>query len=126
MIDLVYNLLFRCPHRRLTRPITPVSKPGVPSGETYVVCLECGKQFYYDWDNMRIGKPIKHDAPHGVLGPESPKPGSTKLKYTLAGAALPLAVVAGRVLATTLKGLTAPRRHRKKAAGADGDPGEEK
>jgi hypothetical protein len=45
MIDTVLNLLFRCPHRRLTRPVTPANKAGVPSGETYVVCLDCGKQF---------------------------------------------------------------------------------
>lgn len=28
MIDTVLNLLFRCSHRRLTRPVTPVSKAG--------------------------------------------------------------------------------------------------
>ena len=28
MIDTVLNLLFRCSHRRLTRPMTPVTKSG--------------------------------------------------------------------------------------------------
>jgi len=50
MIDNVLNLLFRCPHKRITRPMTPVSKGGVPQGDTYVVCLDCGKQFSYDLD----------------------------------------------------------------------------
>jgi hypothetical protein len=56
MIDAMLNLLYGCRHRRLTRPITPVHKPGTQRGDTYVACLECGKQFHYDLDNMRIGK----------------------------------------------------------------------
>ena len=56
MIEAMLNLLYGCRHRQITRPITPVHKPGTPSGDTYVACLECGKQFYYDLDNMRIGK----------------------------------------------------------------------
>src|SRR5215210_2593568 len=48
MIDTVLNLIFRCSHRRITRPITPVKKPGERYGGTYVVCLDCGKQFDYD------------------------------------------------------------------------------
>src|SRR5258708_11431088 len=27
-------------------------------GETYVACLDCGQQFAYDWENMRLGKPV--------------------------------------------------------------------
>jgi len=54
MIDAILNLLFGCRHRRITRPITSVHRPGTPSGGTYVACLECGKQFPYDATNMRI------------------------------------------------------------------------
>ncbi len=25
---------------------------------TYVVCLDCGKEFRYDWNEMRLGKPV--------------------------------------------------------------------
>ncbi|MEX2264081.1 MAG: hypothetical protein WD696_19160 [Bryobacteraceae bacterium] len=25
---------------------------------TYVVCLDCGKEFRYDWQEMRIGDPV--------------------------------------------------------------------
>jgi hypothetical protein len=96
MIDFVAGLLFRCPHKRLTRPITPVSKPGVPSGETYMVCLECGKQFYYDWDNMRRGGPVERDVTKGVLPPDLPKPPKTRLKYALLGSAIPLLVLLGK------------------------------
>jgi hypothetical protein len=44
MIDSVLNLLFRCPHKRLTRPVTQISLDGKLHGDTYVVCLACGKQ----------------------------------------------------------------------------------
>jgi hypothetical protein len=48
------NLLFGCRHRSITRPMTPVHKPGTPAGETYIVCLECGKRYQYDLVNMRV------------------------------------------------------------------------
>jgi len=97
MIDSVLNLLFRCPHRRLTRPVTPVSKAGVAHGQTYVVCLDCGKQFSYDLEEMRVGKPLEDSHDGGVLHPGMPKARSQKLKYAL-WASLPLAVFLGTVL----------------------------
>ncbi len=54
VIDAMLNLLFGCRHRRMTRPITAVHKPGTPSGGSYVTCLECGKRFPYDVTNMCI------------------------------------------------------------------------
>lgn len=56
--DRILNLLFGCRHSRTTRPITPAHKAGTKSGDTYVACLECGKQFHYDLENMRRGTPI--------------------------------------------------------------------
>jgi len=109
MIDTISNLLFRCPHRRLTRPITPVSKPGVPSGETYVVCLNCGKQFSYDWKTMRMGGPIEVSANEGVLNPGMSKPPNTRITFALLGAALPLAVMFGKALVGKPRTKTNPR-----------------
>lgn len=40
--------LFPCRHLKTTWPITP------KQSRTYVVCLECGKEFGYDWSRMRI------------------------------------------------------------------------
>ena len=97
MIDSVLNLLFRCSHRRLTRPMTPVWKAGRPHGDTYVVCLDCGKQFEYDLKTMHIGKAIDHSHDAGVLPPNMPKPRKSKLQYALL-AAVPLAVVVGAAL----------------------------
>ena len=94
LIDTLLNLLFRCPHRRLTRPVTPVSKAGVPHGETYVVCLDCGKQFSYDLKEMQIRKPIDHSHDSGVLRPDMPRPRANPWKY-VALAAVPLAAVLG-------------------------------
>lgn len=100
MIDSVLNLLFNCPHRRLTRPFTPVSHAGVVHGQTYVVCLDCAKQFAYDLKSMRIGKTIKQTHEHSVLVPKTPPPTQkTKLKYALAGLGVPLAVLIGAKLA---------------------------
>ena len=106
MLGSIFESLFGCSHRRLTRPITPVSKPGVPSGETYVVCLECGKQFAYDWNHMRIGKPIERSPDSGVLQPEMPLAARTKIKYALFGSAIPLAVLLGSALATNRRART--------------------
>lgn len=59
--------LFGCAHRRCTFPIT-AKKPGsAPSGgesskTTYVVCLDCGKEFPYDWQQMKLVASGKHAA----------------------------------------------------------------
>ena len=97
MIDTVLNLLFRCGHRRLTRPVSPITKAGQPHSQCYVVCLDCGKQFEYDLNQMRIGKAIDRSIDGGVVPPDMPKPRNSKIKYALL-AALPAAVVLAAVL----------------------------
>ena len=98
MIDSLINLVFRCPHRRLTRPVTPVSRRGEPSGDTYVVCLDCGKQFSYDWEKMRIGKPVASSSAAGVLSPDLPKARNGKLKWGVLASFVPVALLVGKVL----------------------------
>ncbi len=102
MIDSVLNLIFRCPHKRLTRPVTPISIDGKPHGDTYVVCLACGKQFSYDLKEMRIGKPLPSSADFGVLPPGMPDPGKSKIKLAL-GIGVPLGIVLGSVLSSRRK-----------------------
>lgn len=64
MLDSLLNGLFGCSHKRTTFPLTPARKAGYspsPSATrhgTYVVCLDCGKEFGYDWKEMRIGDPV--------------------------------------------------------------------
>jgi hypothetical protein len=72
MIDAVMNLLFACRHRHITRPITPVHRPGTPAGETYVACLDCGTRFPYDVANMTIASPPAHSLakhPRNIANP---------------------------------------------------------
>ena len=97
MMDSLLNLLFRCSHRRLTRPVAPITKAGEPHSQSYVVCLDCGKQFEYDLQEMRMGKAINHSHDAGVVPPNLPKPREAKMKYALL-AAVPAAVVLGVVL----------------------------
>jgi hypothetical protein len=61
MINTMFSLLFGCRHRRFTRPITPLSRFGNTRRDTYVSCLECGKEFHYDAVNMRMGSQIRPD-----------------------------------------------------------------
>ena len=103
MIDSLLNLLFRCPHRRLTRPVTPVSTDGKPHGDTYVVCLDCGKQFSYDLKEMRIGKGLPSTAEQGVLPPGMPGNRKSKMKVAAVASALPIGFALGSLLTSRRK-----------------------
>ena len=118
MIDSVLNLIFSCPHRHLTRPITPAHHVGTPAPATYVVCLDCTKQFAYDVKTMRIGKPIDraHDA--YVLPAKPRKKRNTGFKFAL-GAAVPLALLAGSIWGGKQK---KPRKKDPKPGGDSGAP----
>ena len=64
MLHSMMNTLFGCGHQRTTFPITlRRSYAGSATvsdsvGSTYVACLDCGKEFAYDWKSMRIGGPM--------------------------------------------------------------------
>ena len=103
MIDTLLNLLFRCSHKRTTWPITPVSRAGVPHGATYVVCLDCGKQFAYDLEKMCIVGPVEASPHVGVLPPGMPKARKTKLEYALLASVLPAAWIVGKALQSPKK-----------------------
>ena len=46
IVDFFAEILLGCSHSKLTRPFTI-------QGETYMVCLSCGKQVYYSAREMR-------------------------------------------------------------------------
>ncbi len=124
MIDTLMNLLFRCSHRRLTRPVAPITKAGQPHSQSYVVCLDCGKQFEYDLNLMRMGKVIHpHDA--GVVPKDMPLPTATKVKYAvLAAVPVAVAIAIGAVLKAKKSG--PPKNARTEdgpVATAKGSPG---
>ena len=66
MLTKILQLLsLSCRHNRTTKPFaaavatgtgsTASSWESVGSGPShYVVCLDCGKKFAYDWSNMRV------------------------------------------------------------------------
>lgn len=61
MLGSLLNTLFGCSHAHTTFPITPGRKPATPGSHrhgTYVVCLDCGQEFRYDWNEMRVGEPV--------------------------------------------------------------------
>jgi hypothetical protein len=97
VIDTLINLLFRCPHRRLTSPLTRLTINGVARGDALVVCLDCGKQFEYDLNEMRIGTAIDHSRDVGVVPPRPSLPLTAKVKYAVL-AAVPVALVIGAIV----------------------------
>ena len=53
----ILDALFGCWHKRMSFPITSrwaQRRSGGSETGTYVVCLDCGKEFAYDWQKMRI------------------------------------------------------------------------
>ena len=57
-ISSIFNALFGCSHKHCSFPIT--ARPGQRRSQaaaltgTYVVCLDCGQEFAYDWQEMRL------------------------------------------------------------------------
>jgi hypothetical protein len=98
MMDSLVNLMFRCRHKRLTRPVSPVSKDFKSHGDAYVVCLDCGKQFRYDLTEMRIGKALPTSGETGVLPPGMPGPRRSKFSLAVMAAFLPLGIAVGSLL----------------------------
>jgi len=61
MLHTFFESLFGCAHQRTTFPITRGRKSlGThAANRTYVVCLDCGKEFAYDWKSMRVGEAVQ-------------------------------------------------------------------
>ena len=66
MFRNLIDVLFGCSHKNYSFPIT--AKPGQRRSQaasvtgTYVVCLDCGKEFAYDWQQMRFVHPTRQHA----------------------------------------------------------------
>jgi hypothetical protein len=61
MLASLLNSLFGCSRQKTTFPLTPSRKMATASNRhgTYVVCLDCGQEFRYDWKQMRVGEPVE-------------------------------------------------------------------
>jgi hypothetical protein len=57
MLSSVFDSLFGCSHQRTTFPMTP--RRSAARLGAYVSCLDCGKEFAYNWNEMRMEqKPV--------------------------------------------------------------------
>lgn len=58
MIGKLVDVLFGCKHARYSFPVTIRRAKRRPQAAaltgTYVVCLDCGKEFAYDWQQMKV------------------------------------------------------------------------
>jgi hypothetical protein len=66
VLEALFNHLFGCAHRRISFPLTSIVRSGsdaTPRRATYVACLECGAELSYNWEQMRVGGPIR-DSQH--------------------------------------------------------------
>ena len=58
MITSLVDVLFGCWHKNVSFPLTNRaaqrrSEAAAVTG-TYIVCLDCGKEFPYDWQQMKV------------------------------------------------------------------------
>ena len=63
---LLQFLSIRCSHKNITQPFAATTTatarraansgwdPPTPPARHYVVCLDCGRKFEYDWATMRV------------------------------------------------------------------------
>ena len=68
MLSKMMDAVFGCRHARYSFPITvragSRSNPKAQRTGTYVACLDCGKEFRYDWQEMKIvGSQAREPAP---------------------------------------------------------------
>jgi hypothetical protein len=66
----LFDLVFGCSHKHCSFPRTvrgKLRRSGAASVTgTYVVCLDCGQEFPYDWEEMKMVHP---EPEHNVRGP---------------------------------------------------------
>ena len=73
MVQFLFDMLFGCPHRRTTFPLTQrknaLPASGIARFGTYVACLDCGKELSYDWNEMRVSGPVAPRRPAAEAQP---------------------------------------------------------
>jgi len=75
MFSKVLDAMFGCRHSHYSFPITiraAARRTGaaVRSG-TYVVCLDCGKEFSYDWHAMKVVGPQRNGSARSLVTKEA-------------------------------------------------------
>ena len=58
MIAELFDAVFGCRHARYSFPVTIRGRSRRPQAAaltgTYVACLDCGREFPYDWQEMKV------------------------------------------------------------------------
>ena len=58
MVAELFDALFGCRHSHFSFPVTIRASKGRPRAGaltvTYVACLDCGREFPYDWGEMKV------------------------------------------------------------------------
>lgn len=74
----LFDFMFGCSHKRCSFPITTRGakrrSPAASVTGTYVVCLDCGQEFPYDWKAMKVvrNREIRSEAASPVVaGPKA-------------------------------------------------------
>jgi hypothetical protein len=55
MFGTLLNALLGCSHKRTTFPLTEAH---TARKRTYVTCLDCGREFDYNWKQMKITEDV--------------------------------------------------------------------
>jgi hypothetical protein len=74
MLTKMMNAVFGCRHSRYSFPITmrvnTRRATAVRTG-TYVVCLDCGREFSYDWQEMKITELLPRKSARSLVTKEA-------------------------------------------------------
>jgi hypothetical protein len=74
MFSKLMDAMFGCRHARYSFPITVRAgsrRTPAPRTGTYVVCLDCGREFGYDWQEMKIMGSQPRQAAHSLVTKEA-------------------------------------------------------
>jgi hypothetical protein len=64
MMASLISYLFGCSHERTTFPMRTKRSSETSRQGTYIVCLDCGREFDYNWKDMQAGAAV---APHPAV-----------------------------------------------------------
>jgi RNase P subunit RPR2 len=75
MLSTLMDAMFGCRHARYSFPITVRAGSARASRAqrtgTYVACLDCGKEFRYDWQEMKIVGSQAREVAHSLVTKEA-------------------------------------------------------
>ena len=69
MLGTIVDILFGCSHSNYSFPRTVKAgqrrSPAASVTGTYIVCVDCGKEFPYDWHTMKVVS-MPSESKHGI------------------------------------------------------------